>query len=131
MEIGFKPDTESPLLEDVTPYALLVGSHIYDVNTRPDIAAAVSVLCRFMSRPTTNHWKAANGVLRYIKGTIDVGLIYRRQVEQDQANIITVYADASYANMPEAKSVDIDLVNGASFANSSTTQKAALEPWSR
>eukprot|EP00951_Prasinocladus_malaysianus_P028028 scaffold253759_cov17-Prasinocladus_malaysianus.AAC.3 len=32
-----------------------------------------------MNRPTTNHWKAIKRVLRYIKGTVDADLIYRRQ----------------------------------------------------
>eukprot|EP00951_Prasinocladus_malaysianus_P028027 scaffold253759_cov17-Prasinocladus_malaysianus.AAC.2 len=73
--------------------------------------------------PALNHWKPAKRVLRCIKGTVDVGLIYRRRVEPCQANVIEVYADASYVNMPEAKSVSgrIIMMNGASITHSSTT----------
>ena len=42
--------------------------------TRPDIAYAVSVLTRYMSSPRTPHWKAAKHVLRYLKGTKQMGI---------------------------------------------------------
>jgi hypothetical protein len=60
------------------PYAELVGSLIYlTVCTRPDIALAVSALSRYMSKPAASHWLAAKGVLRYLAGTPDHGIIFR------------------------------------------------------
>jgi len=44
--------------------------------TRPDLAYAVSVLSQFMTRPHENHWIAAKGVLRYLQGTSDFGILY-------------------------------------------------------
>jgi hypothetical protein len=39
-------------------YACAVGSLMYAmVCTRPDIAHAISVVSRFMSRPSKEHWK--------------------------------------------------------------------------
>jgi len=61
-------------------YAELVGSLLYlSVCTRPDIAYAVGVLARFMSKPSTAHWLAAKAVVRYIAGTTDYGIIFGKE----------------------------------------------------
>ena len=36
---------------------------------RPDLASAVGILSKYMSRPSDEHWKGAKRVLKYIKGT--------------------------------------------------------------
>lgn len=46
-----------------------------------------------MSKPTVDHWQAAKGVLRYVAGTSDVGILYR----QDAAEGLMAYCDADYA----------------------------------
>jgi len=49
---------------------------IYLCNTRPDINFAIGVLSRFSNQPRENHWwKAGMRVLKYLKGTIDYGII--------------------------------------------------------
>ena len=59
------------------PYASAVGSLMYTmVCTRPDIAHAVGVLSRFMSKPGKEHWTAVKRVFRYLRGTSDYGLCY-------------------------------------------------------
>ena len=60
---------------DATLYRQLVGSLIYLTTTRPDLAYAVSVLSQFMTRPLENHWITAKGVLRYLQGTSDFGIL--------------------------------------------------------
>ncbi|CAG7732058.1 unnamed protein product, partial [Allacma fusca] len=45
--------------------------------TRPDISFCVSRLSQFLSGYDDSHWKAAKGVLRYLKGTLDFGLKYQ------------------------------------------------------
>ena len=58
-------------------YQSAVGSLMYlSVSTRPDIAYAVSNLARFSSNPTENHWKALKRVLRYLRGTVNFGILY-------------------------------------------------------
>ena len=62
-------------LENPTIYRELAGSLIHLMNnTHPDIAYSVSVLTRYMQNPRTTHWKAAKYVLRYLKGTKNVGI---------------------------------------------------------
>ncbi len=61
------------------PYASAVGSLVYlEVCTRPDIGFAVGILGRYQSNPGLDHWKAAKKVLRYLQGTKDYMLTYRK-----------------------------------------------------
>lgn len=76
------------------PYRELVGALTYlSVTTRPDIAYSISYLGQFNNCYDSTHWKAAKRVLRYLKGTIDVGIIYRKQEEPVQG-----YVDADWGN---------------------------------
>src|SRR6187200_353775 len=62
------------------PYASAVGSLMNAmVCTRPDIAQAVGVISRFMSNPGKDHWEGVKWLLRYLKGTSDVCLVYRKK----------------------------------------------------
>nr|CAN76388.1 hypothetical protein VITISV_037906 [Vitis vinifera] len=59
------------------PYASAIGSLMYVmVCTRPDIAHAVGVVSRFMSRPGKQHWEAVKWILRYLKGSLDTCLCF-------------------------------------------------------
>ena len=61
------------------PYYLVVGSLMYAlVCTRPNIAFVVDLLGRFLSDLGQRHWKVAKKVLRYLQGTKDLMLTYRR-----------------------------------------------------
>ncbi len=58
-------------------YLQAIGSLLYaTLGTRPDLAFAVGYLGRFAGRPTDAHWAAIQHVLRYIKGTLDLGILY-------------------------------------------------------
>ena len=63
---------------DPTLYRQLIGSLMYLVNTRPDLYFAVNTLSQFMVEPRSMHWVAVKHVLRYLSGTVDFGLDYRR-----------------------------------------------------
>ena len=62
-------------------YRSLVGCLMYLTATRPDILYAVSLLSRFMHCASELHFKAAKRVLRYIKGTTNFGVTFRRSNE--------------------------------------------------
>nr|ABA92101.2 retrotransposon protein, putative, Ty1-copia subclass [Oryza sativa Japonica Group] len=58
-------------------YSQIIGSLMYLASaTRPDISFAVSKLSRFTSNPGDDHWRALERVMRYLKGTIELGLHY-------------------------------------------------------
>ena len=75
-------------------YQAVVGSLLYrSTKTRPDIAYAVSSVARFCACPTKEHWTAVKRILRYLKGTSNLGLLYRDNTPTE----ITGYSDADWA----------------------------------
>ncbi|WKA01364.1 hypothetical protein VitviT2T_019647 [Vitis vinifera] len=82
------------------PYSSMVGSLMYaQVCTRPDIAFVVGILGKYLSNPGSQHWKATKKVLRYLQGTKDLMLTYRR------TNILDVvgFCDADLAGCIDDK----------------------------
>ncbi|XP_054745996.1 uncharacterized protein LOC129250391 [Anastrepha obliqua] len=74
-----KPASANESEMKVYPYQNLLGALMYlSVTTRPDIAFTVSFLSQFNSNYSLQHWKAAKRVLRYVKGTINYGLLYKK-----------------------------------------------------
>ena len=78
---------------DATLYRSLIGSLRYLLHTRPDMTYSVSILSRYMVNPTSDHWIAAKRVLRYLKGTIDFGLVYVKGVKN--LNVVG-YSDSDF-----------------------------------
>ena len=71
--------------------------------TLPDLAASIGFLGKFMSYPGTEHWTALKRVLRYIKGTLDVGLQFNG-CSQESVNL-RAYANANWTgDITERKS---------------------------
>lgn len=78
--------------DDNHPFRELIGALMYlAVGTRPDIAYAVSALSQFNSCHNHSHWIAAKRILRYLKGTTDLSLIYCKDEEE-----IKGYVDADW-----------------------------------
>ena len=65
-------------LEDASMYRQLVGSLIYLTLTRPDISYAVGVMSRYIQNPKKPHLEAVQRIRRYVKSTIDYGLLYEK-----------------------------------------------------
>lgn len=63
---------------DATQYRSIVGSLRYLVHTRPDLSFAVGYVSRFMEEPTVEHMAAVKHILRYIRGTLNLGCRYRK-----------------------------------------------------
>ncbi|XP_070013746.1 secreted RxLR effector protein 161-like [Nicotiana sylvestris] len=76
------------------PYSSIVGSLMYaQTCIRPDISFAVGMLGRYQSNPGIDHWKAAKKILRYLKGTKDYMLMYRRSKHLE----VVGYLDSDFA----------------------------------
>jgi len=83
------------------PHAKLIGKLFYASNfTRPDITASVNYLSRYMSHPSVEHWLQAKRMLRYLKGTLDKGLIFNRTVPYTPV----AWHDSSFVDGPDGKS---------------------------
>ncbi|KAH9650169.1 hypothetical protein KPL70_026264 [Citrus sinensis] len=77
-----KSQEESDYMARV-PYASVVGSLMYAmVYTRPDISQAVSMVSRYMHNSGKKHWLAVKWILRYLYGTVDVGLLFKKDCGQ-------------------------------------------------
>ena len=73
----------------------MVGSFLYAaIATRPDIAQAVGVISKFNANPSQAHLTAVKRIFRYLKGTLDVVLEYRKI---DKSCSLTGYSDADWA----------------------------------
>jgi len=63
------------------PYVSAVGSLMYAmVCARTDLSQAVSMVSRYMHDPGRGHWEAMKWILRYIKGSINIGLVFKKDV---------------------------------------------------
>ena len=109
------------------PFRELVGSLMWlSIPTRPDIANAVRAVARYCTAPRAIHWKAALGILEYINGISEYGIIFQRGTLSGIS--LEVFADADYAS----KATDRRSVSGglimcgvASVCWFSRTQKCA------
>lgn len=76
------------------PYASVVGILMYaQICTRPNISFVIRMLGRYQSNPGIDHQKAAKKVHRYLQGTEEHMLMYRRS---DDLQVIG-YSDSDYA----------------------------------
>ena len=76
-------------------YASIVCSLIYAiVYTEPDLSQAMSMVSRYMHDPSKNHWEAVGWILLYIKGTVDIRLVFEKD---DHGKEFTDYVDFDYA----------------------------------
>ncbi|KAL0448531.1 UNVERIFIED_CONTAM: Retrovirus-related Pol polyprotein from transposon RE2 [Sesamum latifolium] len=86
-----KTDEELKRMSDI-PYASAVGSIQYAVQcTRPDVAYALSVTSRYQACAGEAHWSAVKSILKYLKRTKDMFLIYG-----GGELILEGYSDASF-----------------------------------
>lgn len=84
---------EAGAVFDATTYKQMVGSLMYLIATRPDLAYVVSLISRFMERPTNLHYQAVKRVFRYLKGTTELGIFYKRGGEEK----LVGYSNSDYA----------------------------------
>ena len=76
MALGVHLTREDKTFEEPERYRRLVGKLNYLTVTRPDIAYSVSVVSRYMSSPTVDHWAVVEQILCYLKGTSRRGILY-------------------------------------------------------
>ncbi|KAL0455123.1 UNVERIFIED_CONTAM: Retrovirus-related Pol polyprotein from transposon RE2 [Sesamum latifolium] len=86
-----KTDEELKRMSDI-PYGSAVGSIQYAVQcTMPDIAYSLSVTSRYQACAWEAHWSAVKSILKYLKRTKDMFLIYG-----GGELILEGYSDASF-----------------------------------
>jgi hypothetical protein len=82
----------------VIPYASAIGSIKYVMLcTRPDVSLAISMARRFQSDPGVEHRTAVKNILKYLKRTKEMFLVYGG----DQELVVKGYVDASFDTDPD------------------------------
>ncbi|GJX15819.1 ribonuclease H-like domain-containing protein [Tanacetum coccineum] len=98
-------DTEKKLglegspVTDPTLYRSIAGSLQYLTFTRPDLSYAVQQLCLYMHDPLEPHLNVMKRVLRYLRGTTDLGL----QLFRSTTSQLIAYSDADWAGCPATR----------------------------
>jgi hypothetical protein len=104
------------------PYREAIGCLNYiAVISRPDITFAVNKCDKYCENPSPSHWSAVKRILRYLKGTLDVGISYGLSKD----NELIGFCDSDFAgDVDTRKSTTgfVFMLNGGPIAWSSTTQ---------
>ena len=79
------------------PYASAIGSIMYAMLcTRPDVTFAISVTSRFQANPGESHWEAVKCILKYLRRTKDLFLVYGGEELKLQG-----YTESSFQSDPD------------------------------
>ncbi|KAK2403016.1 hypothetical protein QL285_052490 [Trifolium repens] len=84
-EIGSKVDQKL--------YRGMIGSLLYLTASRPGILYSVCLCARFQSDPREPHLTAVKRIFRYLKGTTNLGLLYKKSLDSK----LVGFCDADYA----------------------------------
>ncbi|PNX58520.1 type I inositol 145-trisphosphate 5-phosphatase 12-like protein, partial [Trifolium pratense] len=80
---------------DATLYKQMVGCLMYLLATRPDLGYSVCLVARFMDRPTEIHVTAVKRIMRYLKGTLSFGIVYKSNSKTSMK--LKGWCDSDYA----------------------------------
>ncbi|GJV57570.1 putative RNA-directed DNA polymerase [Tanacetum coccineum] len=93
-EMCASSDEEKAYMKKV-PYASAVGSIMYAVRcTRPDVAFAQNLVSRYQQNPGKLHWVAVKHILKYLRNTKDMFLVYGGIPDTELD--VTGFCDASW-----------------------------------
>ncbi|GJU81915.1 putative retrotransposon protein [Tanacetum coccineum] len=77
------------------PYASVVGSIMYAVRcTRPDVTFAQNITSPFQHNPGELHWTTVKNILKYLRNTKDMFLVYGGDTKCELR--VSCYTDAGY-----------------------------------
>ncbi|GJT43616.1 ribonuclease H-like domain-containing protein [Tanacetum coccineum] len=103
-------DTDSKLgpdgvtVQDPTLYRSLAGGLQYLTFTRPDLSYAVQQICLYMHDPREPHFAALKRILRYVQGTLELGL----HLYASATTSLVGYTDADWAGCPSTRRAEAE-----------------------
>ncbi|XP_050896928.1 uncharacterized mitochondrial protein AtMg00240-like [Lathyrus oleraceus] len=100
--MGFKTyvdQDESDVSIDITKYRGMTGSLLYLTINRPDIMFSVCLYARFQANPKESHHTVVKRIMKYLKGTTNVGLWYPKCSICD----LVGYSDSNNAGLLETR----------------------------
>ena len=97
LELSTKQPEETPLSEESRRYQAITGSVMYLAQIwRYDIMYSSGQLARAMLRPAKVHMGAAKHLLRYLAGTADFTIVYKKRGFK-----LTAFWDSNWGNNPD------------------------------
>nr|GFA10514.1 hypothetical protein [Tanacetum cinerariifolium] len=91
---GASTPVEMKRMQNV-PYASAVSSIMYAVRCTPsDVAFAQNITSRFQQNPGDLHWTTVKNILKYLRNTKDMFLVYRGDLKRELR--VSCYTDAGY-----------------------------------
>src|SRR3954463_2342317 len=100
-----------PLKERHIPFTIMYAM----LCTRPDVAHAISLTSRYQSDPGSEHWIAVKNIIKYLRRTKDMFLVYGGEEEL----VAKCYVDASFdTDLDDSKSQSgyVFLMNGGAVS---------------
>nr|XP_020164044.1 uncharacterized mitochondrial protein AtMg00810-like [Aegilops tauschii subsp. strangulata] len=91
--------TDGSPASDAAFYRSIVGALQHLTLTRPEIQYAVQQVCLHMHAPRDVHWAAVKRILRYVCGTMDLGVTLHASAD----TALTAYSDADWAGCPDTR----------------------------
>ncbi|GJS85829.1 retrotransposon protein, putative, ty1-copia subclass [Tanacetum coccineum] len=115
------------------PYVSVVGSIMYAVRcTRPDVAFAQNITSRFQQNPGESHWTVVKNILKYLRNTKDMFLVYGGNPKAELR--VDCYCDAGFKtdrDDTKSQTVNVFILNGGAVdwksSKQSTTAMSATE----
>ncbi|GKE90614.1 ribonuclease H-like domain-containing protein [Tanacetum coccineum] len=95
---------EGALVQDPTLYRRLAGGVQYLTFTRPNLSYAVQQIFLYMHDPREPHLAALKRILRYVQGTLDLGL----HLYASFTTSLVGYTDADWAGCPSTRSSEAE-----------------------
>ncbi len=112
---------------DKIPYASTIGSIMYAmICTRPDVSYALSMTSRYQSDPGEGHWTAVKTILKYLRRTKNMFLIFGG----DEELVLRGYTDTSFqTDRDDLKSQQgyVFCLNGATVCWKSSKQETIAD----
>ncbi|GKA03561.1 retrovirus-related pol polyprotein from transposon TNT 1-94 [Tanacetum coccineum] len=84
---------------DATLYHDMIGSLMYLTSSRPDLIYVVCLCARYQVKPTKKHLNAVKLIFQYLKGTINMGLWYSKDIGMS----LTTYSDADHVGCHDTR----------------------------
>ncbi|GKA53118.1 retrotransposon protein, putative, ty1-copia subclass [Tanacetum coccineum] len=120
---GASTPVEKQRMQNI-PYASAIGSIMYAVRcTRPDVAFAQNMTIRFQQNPSEEHWTAVKNILKYLRNTKDMFLVYGGNMKRQLR--VSCYTDAGYltdADNLKSQTGYVFVLNGGAVDWKSTKQ---------
>src|SRR3954463_754866 len=109
------------------PYASAIGSIMYAmVCPRPDVSYALSATSRYQANPGESHWTAVKSILKYLRRTKDMFLVYGGEDEL----VVKGYTDASFQTDRDdfrSQSGYVFILNGGAVSWKSSKQETLVD----